>query len=200
MDVIGKSYPIHDAVGKAAGSAVYAGDIRLKGMLYAGLILSTIPHGYVKDIDFSEAAKMPGVAGWLSCLSDSGTPFCRYRSIKGQNTLDQEYVWNRHVRFAGDRIGCILASSREEAREAAGKVRVLYEEYPAALTVEQSLNGRIEGIHEEGCVSEEILVEEGEMPDGIWTEVITHSSLARINHMAMEPHVCTADYNGIPEC
>lgn len=195
MNVIGKSYPIHDAVGKSAGSAVYAGDIQLKGMLFAGLILSTIPHGYVKDIDFSDAERMPGVAGWLSCLSNSGAPFCRYRNIKGQNTPDQEYVWNRHVRFAGDRIGCILATSRDEARKAVQKVKVFYEEYPAALTVEQSLHGCGEGIHVEGSVSEEILVEVGKMPVGEWTEVTTHSSLARINHMAMEPHVCTADYN-----
>ena len=44
MKIVGKSQPIHDALDKAAGAAVYAGDMRLKGMVYAALVRSTIPH------------------------------------------------------------------------------------------------------------------------------------------------------------
>lgn len=195
MNIIGKSYPIHDAVEKAAGSAVYAGDIKRKGMAYAALIRSGIPHGYVKEIDFSEVEAMPGVIGYVSCLTDCGNPFSRYRNNKGQITAEQEHVWNRHVRFVGDRIGCILAKSQEEARRAVKKVRISYEAYPAVLTVEESLAGKGTEIHEEGSVSEEILVEVGAVPEGEWITVSSESRLSRINHMAMEPHVCTADYN-----
>lgn len=195
MNIVGKSYPIHDAVEKSAGRAVYAADLKLKRMVYAALIRSTIPHGYVRDINFSGVEVMPGVVGYLSCLSDSGNAFCRYRNNKGQDTAEQEHVWNRHVRFVGDRIGCVLAKSQEEARKAVKKVSVTYDEYPVSLTVEESLKGRLSDIHGEGGVSEEILVEVGSFPEGEWTMVSSESRLARINHMAMEPHVCTADYN-----
>ena len=63
MEIIGHSYPIHDAEEKAAGTAIYAGDMRLKGMVYAALIRSTIPNGYVRDMDFSAVEQMHGIVG-----------------------------------------------------------------------------------------------------------------------------------------
>ena len=60
MRYIGKSYPIHDAGSKAAGRAVYAGDMELKGMLHMALLFSTIPHGIVKHLDCSKALALPG--------------------------------------------------------------------------------------------------------------------------------------------
>ena len=109
MNIIGTSRPIHDAEGKARGQANYAGDMRLKGMVYAALITSTVANGYVRSMDLSEAEKVEGYLGSLTCLEDHGKPYCRYRSLKGQNTADQEYVFNRRVRLVGDRIGCVLS-------------------------------------------------------------------------------------------
>lgn len=195
MKIVGKSQPIHDALDKAAGAAVYAGDMRLKGMVYAALVRSTIPHGYVKNMDFREAEQLKGVTGFMSCLEECGAPYCRYRTTKGQNTVDHELIWNRHVRFVGDRIGCVMAGSLETARRAALMVKVEYEEYPSALTPKESLAEGAPGIHEGGNVTREIEVEEGELPDGEWTEVESRTILSRISHVAMEPHVCTADYN-----
>ena len=51
MNIIGISRPIHDAEGKARGQANYAGDMRLKGMVYAALITSTVANGYVRSMD-----------------------------------------------------------------------------------------------------------------------------------------------------
>lgn len=195
MSVVGVSHPIHDAAEKASGSAVYAGDMRLKGMVYGALVRSPIANGYVEDLDFSQAAQVPGVVGWLSCLEEWGKPFCRYRTIKGQKTADQERVWNRRVRFVGDRVGCVLAKSQEAARRAAQLVEVRCQEYPAALTVEDSLSGAVPPIHPEGNVGAEVCVEVGELPAGDFVPVSTRTRLSRINHSAMEPHVCTADYN-----
>ena len=58
MNIIGTSRPIHDAEGKARGQANYAGDMRLKGMVYAALITSTVANGYVRSMDLSEAEKV----------------------------------------------------------------------------------------------------------------------------------------------
>ena len=38
---VGKSYPIHDALGKAPGRTVYAGDMELKGLLHMAVLNST---------------------------------------------------------------------------------------------------------------------------------------------------------------
>jgi len=195
VEIIGHSYPIHDAEEKAAGTAIYAGDMRLKGMVYAALIRSTIPNGYVRDMDFSAVEQMHGIVGWLTCTEDCGEPFCRYRNVKGQITAEQENVWNRRVRFVGDRIGCILAESAEQARIAASRVEVIYDEYPPLLTPEDSISNGAPRIHSDGNVSQEITVEVGQLQDTEAISVDTETILSRINHVALEPHVCTADYN-----
>ena len=74
MNIIGTSRPIHDAEGKARGQANYAGDMRLKGMVYAALITSTVANGYVRSMDLSEAEKVEGYLGSLTCLEDHGKP------------------------------------------------------------------------------------------------------------------------------
>ena len=48
---VGKSYPIHDALGKATGRTVYAGDMELKGMLHMAVLFSKIPNVNVKIHD-----------------------------------------------------------------------------------------------------------------------------------------------------
>lgn len=195
MKIIGHSQPIHDARSKVTGTAEYAGDMVFKNMAYAALVKSEIPNGLVLSIDYSEAEKVDGVLGHVDCMSPCGEAFCRYRTIKGQKTVAQEYVWNRRVRFVGDRIGCILAKTREAARAAALRVKVEYETYPASFTAKDTLSGRAGVIHEQGNVSEEVSVEEGDLPDGDYISVATKTQISRINHVAMEPHACTANYD-----
>ncbi|MFK8030905.1 MAG: molybdopterin cofactor-binding domain-containing protein [Gammaproteobacteria bacterium] len=59
--ILGKSQPRVDAVGKSTGTAEYAIDVRLPGMLYASV--KTNPHlgGRMIGFDSTRAEKMPGV-------------------------------------------------------------------------------------------------------------------------------------------
>lgn len=66
MEVIGKSYPVHDAYGKVTGKIRYAGDMVLPKMVYAVLIVSSIPHGKVLSIDCKEALKVDGIIDILT--------------------------------------------------------------------------------------------------------------------------------------
>ena len=40
---------------------IYVGDMELPGMLYAKVLLSTVPHARIKSIDTSAAEALPGV-------------------------------------------------------------------------------------------------------------------------------------------
>ena len=44
MSIIGTTMPIHDAVEKAGGRAVYAGDMVLPGMRFIAMLWSPLPH------------------------------------------------------------------------------------------------------------------------------------------------------------
>ena len=55
--VIGKSVRRPDVQGKVTGSARYAGDLNLAGMLHAKIKRSTVAHADIRRIDFSKARK-----------------------------------------------------------------------------------------------------------------------------------------------
>src|SRR5260370_13487384 len=58
---IGRSLPRIEAGAKVTGAAEYIHNLRLPGMLWAKLCRSTVPHGWIRNIDTSAAAAIPGV-------------------------------------------------------------------------------------------------------------------------------------------
>src|SRR5215471_4406846 len=64
--LIGKNYTTSDLLAKVTGQAKYAEDFRAEGMLYCRLLLSPMPHARVKNLDTSEALKVPGVKAILT--------------------------------------------------------------------------------------------------------------------------------------
>src|SRR4051794_40500829 len=61
--VIGRWVPREDGERKVTGSARYAGDLQLPGMLYARLVVSPYAHARVVRIDAEAARQLPGVVG-----------------------------------------------------------------------------------------------------------------------------------------
>lgn len=196
MRYVGKSYPIHDAVSKAAGRAVYAGDMELKGMLHMAVLFSPVPHGMVKKLDVSRAEALAGVAAVIHCFNTTDKEYNRYQSQFGQELVKSERIFNSHVRFVGDRVAAVIAETEEIARAAVSLIRVEYEELPYSLDMEDTLAGKISQVHESGAVfecGEKITGEKPQGPD--LAEVKTVTDLSRINHVCMEPHACVADYD-----
>lgn len=196
MRYVGKSCPIHDARQKAAGRAVYAGDMELKGMLYAAVLFSTVPHGIVKKLDCTRALAFPGVVDVAHCFNTTQKEYNRYQSQFNQKIIPTERVFNSHMRFVGDRIGAVIAESEEAAREAVKLIEVEYEELPYSLDVFETLKGTIDNVHPEGAVFECTDMTTGQMPkeEGLVT-VQAVTELSRINHVCMETHACVADYD-----
>ena len=56
--VVGKRIPHRDAVEKVKGSAVFASDIKLSGMLHGKILRSPVAHARIRNIDISKAAKL----------------------------------------------------------------------------------------------------------------------------------------------
>ena len=75
--VIGKPSPIGDVALKVTEQKIYVGDMELPGMLYAKVLLSTVPHARIKSIDTSVAEALPGVK---AVATYKNTPQVRYNS------------------------------------------------------------------------------------------------------------------------
>ncbi len=197
LKIVGVSHPIHDAKAKVRGNANYAGDMQLAGMQYAAMLLSPKPHALIKSIDASEALALEGVETVLHCFNTTERTFSRFRTVSRQpGIMNQERVFNRELRQVGDRVACVVADTPEIARQAVRLIKVEYEDLPFTTDVYEVLDGALADMHPEGAFFEF----EREMGDKSLVaqdcvETVTHSSLDRMSHTAMEPHACVAYYN-----
>lgn len=194
LQYVGGSYPVHDVAQKVTGELIYGSDFSVPGMLHAKLILSPIPHGMVKRIDASHAEALPGVVQVFSHQNAPGDCFSRARIHPGQDmSFYDETLFSEHVRFVGDRVAAVVATSRATAEAAAALVDIEYEELPALLTVDEALAPDAPAIHEGGNLLFEHEIERGERPDLNGAVIVsTATSTPRIHHAALEPHVCIA--------
>src|SRR5947209_8101828 len=149
--LVGKNYQTPDLVAKVTGKAKYAEDYRADGMLFAKLLLSPVPHGHVRNIDASEALKMPGVKAILT-EDDMPKPADAMTDL-GQripaNPLGERGLTNDPV-YQGEPILAVCAVDELTAAEAIEKIHLDIERLPHVVDPLVSLrpggpNARVEG-------------------------------------------------------
>jgi CO/xanthine dehydrogenase Mo-binding subunit len=121
MDNIGQSIYRKEAPDKVTGSAKYTADFQTPGMLHAKLLISPYAHARIKDIDISEARKMPGVR---AILTGQPTP------LVGEEIHDRPLIAYDKVRYHGEPVAVVVADTPMQARNAADRIRVAYEPLP----------------------------------------------------------------------
>src|SRR2546426_1870206 len=119
--IIGKALRKVDAVAKAPGATGFADDLTFPGMLYCKLLRSTQPHARIVWVDASAAAKLDGVQAVLTG-ADLPIPFGILPVSQDEHTLCVD-----RVRFIGDPVAAVAATSEEAATAATGLIRVDYE-------------------------------------------------------------------------
>lgn len=139
--VMGKSVARKDAAEKVLGTAKFAADMKLPGMLYGGVFRSTIASGVVKSFDASAALAIPGVACVLT-----------YKDIPGKNRIgiiikDEPILVDDKIRRYGDAIAVVAAETQELVREALEAIEVAYEEHEPVLTVRRAAEGDSPKVH-----------------------------------------------------
>jgi CO/xanthine dehydrogenase Mo-binding subunit len=195
LQYVGGSYPVHDVVQKVTGELVYGSDFAPPGTLHAKLVLSPIPHGVVRSIDVSRAEALPGVVKVFSSENAPMVGFSRARIHPGQDmSFYDETLFSRHVRFVGDRVAAVVATSLATAEAAAALVDIEYEELEPLLSVEAALAPGATPIHEAGNLVYEHEIERGERPAAADDAIVVASAATtpRVHHAALEPHVCIA--------
>lgn len=113
-----------DAVAKATGAAKYTADIVLEGMAWAAATRSMYPSALIESIDTSEAEKLDGVIAVYTAKDLPGG------NLYGRRVMDVPILASDKVRYLGDRVAAVVATSREVAEAAADLVYVSYKELP----------------------------------------------------------------------
>ncbi len=122
--LIGASVPRPDAVDKVRGEARFADDLTFPGMLHGAVVRSPHPHARILNIDPSTALEDPDVV----CVAT-------HEDVPGTNIVhviydDQPALASETVRYLGEPVALVAATTRRAAKRAAEKVAVDYEELP----------------------------------------------------------------------
>lgn len=157
---LGRDTPQVNARAKVLGRAVYAGDIQVAGMLHGKILRSPYPHARIVSVDTSAALALPGVK---AVLTGADAP----RTMWGVHQKERRILAEGVVRFAGEEVAAVAATTEEIARDALDLIRIEYEELPAILTPEEALDEEAPGVHPgRGNVAHEIRFERGSVEAG----------------------------------
>ena len=130
LQVIGKPATRIDGRAKVTGQAKYTADVQLPGMLYAAIVPATVPHAHIKSLDTTAAEKYPGVKAVdvvqrvmdVAVLRDKSKDSGKYPT----------------VRFVGQPIAAVAATTYAAAVEAARLVKVEYQELPFVVSLDEA--------------------------------------------------------------
>ncbi len=131
---IGHDVPRVDARAKATGAVIYAGDMKLPGMLYGRILRSPYAHARIKRIDTRAAKALPGVHTVLI-----GEDVLDINPYYGHAIKDRPLIAIDKVRFVGEPVVAVAAESPAIADEALTLIQVDYEELPLAVTLDAAL-------------------------------------------------------------
>ncbi len=123
LKYVGKNAVRLDAVEKITGAAKYVDDLDFgPSMLYVAVLESPYAHATIKSINTEDAEKMPGVKAVVSG-KDYPEKFGLYLKDNSIFPIDR-------VRYVGQQVAAVIATSQEAAEEALTKIKVEYEPLP----------------------------------------------------------------------
>ncbi len=140
---IGQNIPRADGRDKVTGAGLYAGDLKLPGMLYGKVLRSPFAHAKIKRIDSRKAEGMPGVFAVLTRENLNVA-----EKLYGPYVKDQPVVALDKVRYAGDIVAAVAAVDERAAIAALAEFEVEYEELPVMATFEDALREGAPLVHE----------------------------------------------------
>ncbi|HTM09046.1 MAG TPA: xanthine dehydrogenase family protein molybdopterin-binding subunit [Verrucomicrobiae bacterium] len=211
---IGQSIPRADGRDKVTGAGIYAGDLKLPGMLYGKVLRSPLAHARIRRIDGRRAESMPGVFAVLTRENLNVAEPCYGAYVK-----DQPVVALDKARYAGDVVAAVAAVDERTAAAALKEIEIEYDELPAVVTVDEALregaplvHQRHEGrkapdfgagashiVHENSNVCFHFRYERGDVEAGfaaadhVFEDTFEFPSA---QHYPMEPHVSLAKFDG----
>ena len=131
MKLVGQNYTTPDLIAKVTGSAKFAEDYRVEGMLFAKLLLSRMPHARVRRLDLTAALAVPGVRAILTADDVPGaadTVTDLGKTIKAD--IRSERALTNEPMYCGEPVLAVAADSELIAAEAIEKIEIDWELLP----------------------------------------------------------------------
>ncbi len=177
MSILGKHYPRLDGPDKVSGRAKYVYDQAPKGMLYGAILSSPHPAAKINSIDDSKVRRLAGVKAVLTDVHPTGT-----------------------VRYAGEGVAAVAATTPEIARDALELFDVDYEILPFVEDLEKAMkDGAPQVFADRGNVRDPRVRGEGDVDAGFAeaNEIIESEYRTQVQtHSCLEVHGSVAMWEG----
>jgi 4-hydroxybenzoyl-CoA reductase subunit alpha len=140
--VIGKPTAMVDAAEKTTGSGKYTDDLSVPGMLVGKILHSPYPHARIKAINTSRAENLNGVVA-VAVGQDAPKTYGILPVGHDEYPLALD-----KVRYVGDNVACVVATSEAIAERALELIDVDYEVLPGYFDPEDSMKAESDLIHD----------------------------------------------------
>ncbi|KNF10211.1 putative hypoxanthine oxidase XdhD [Gottschalkia purinilytica] len=138
MKEVTRSIPKVDGLGLILGKPVYTDDLAPKNTLIVKILRS--PHAFarIKSINTDIAKKVPGVECILTHEDAPKNRYTRAGQAYPETSPQDTYILDEYVRYVGDDVAIIAATSEESAEKAKKLIKVEYEVLEPILDIEKS--------------------------------------------------------------
>ncbi len=199
-NVVGQSVIGPDALEKVRGGKGFPVNVNLPGMLHAKLLRSPYAHARVLNIDTSEAEKLSGVKAVLVPGDVPQIKFCPVYFVPtmAPSMIQDMLVMSETVRYAGQPVAAVAATSPEIAEQALQLIDVDYEELEAVFDTDSAMQNGAPRLHEEAenNIAKNPVFEFGDLEAGFAdADHIFEGTYKtqRAHTCYMEPRVCVVD-------
>src|SRR5258708_15868203 len=141
FSIIGKRVALVDSAGKTTGQGKYTDELSVPGMLTGKILHSPYPHARIKSIDISKAEATEGVV----CVVTGPDAPNKYGILPVGH--DETALAVEKVRYVGDNVACVVATSESIAEHALELIEVEYEQLPAWVDPEDSMKAEKYWLH-----------------------------------------------------
>jgi len=190
------------------GAGTYASDWNLPGQLYGYFLRSDRAHAKIVSFDAAAALKHPGVAGIYTGDDAVRAGYVRaptFLNFPGKDGMqgripERPVLAHGRVRFVGEPVALVVASSALAAQDAAELIQVEYEELPVVIDSEEALAAGAPLLHDSVPGNMPLEYEAGD-------KAATDAAFARAAHVTrlkmestrvvpspMEPRACLVAY------
>ena len=199
LRTVGKPLRRVDALGKAVGATVYAGDFSMPHMLHAKVFRSTQPSARVRRLDVSKARMLDGVACVLTAadLPDAKlvTDMPGQTGQKRRAGSDAPVLATDRVRFVGEPIALVAAETLAIAQRALELIEIDYEPLPGVFDPLASLQPGAPVVYEPDNVVSRWKIRKGDVEAGfaVADEIVENTfRVPFIDHAYIEPEAGVA--------
>ena len=193
FSIIGKRIALVDSAGKTTGQGKYADDLSVPGMLIGKILHSPYPHALIKRINTSRARVLEGV---ITVVTGQDAPN-KYGILPVGH--DETALAVDKVRYVGDNVACVVATSEAIAERAIELIEVEHEVLPAWFDPEDSMKATQDWIHPQrpNNIEKDYHHVFGDPEKGFAEADLVNEHryiAAEVTHAAMEPHSTLASF------